>query len=82
MLFLTLIVCELKTVCVYIRMSPRYSVAPSPLPAKALADAHLTELLAPMPLMIAPACSAGSNCPGAVPWWCLATPRPPFIDAY
>mmetsp|Transcript_22668 Transcript_22668/g.33548 ORF Transcript_22668/g.33548 Transcript_22668/m.33548 type:complete len:228 (-) Transcript_22668:530-1213(-) len=51
---------QLKSKCVYIRMSPRYSLAPSPLPPMALADAHFTELLAPIPLMIAPACSAGS----------------------
>ena len=24
--------------------------------------------------------SAGSNYPGAVPWWCLATIGPPFIE--
>ena len=41
-------------------MSPRYSLAPSPFPPIALADAHFTELFAAIPRMIAPACSEGS----------------------
>mmetsp|Transcript_14992 Transcript_14992/g.17106 ORF Transcript_14992/g.17106 Transcript_14992/m.17106 type:complete len:212 (-) Transcript_14992:602-1237(-) len=44
----------------YINISPRYSLAPSPFPPMAFADAHFTELFAPMAFIIAPACSEGS----------------------
>ena len=36
--------------------------------------------VAPMLGLIAEMDPAGSNYPGAVPWWCVATARPPFIE--
>ncbi len=44
----------------HIMISPRYSLAPSPLPLLAFGLAYLTELFALMLLMIAPGCSTGS----------------------
>lgn len=45
---------------IYIMISPKYSLAPSPLPLLAFGLAYLTELFNLMLAMIAPGCSTGS----------------------
>lgn len=45
---------------IYMRISPRYSRAPSPRPLYALGDAHFNDDFAFILLMIAPGCSVSS----------------------
>jgi len=44
----------------YMRISPKYSLAPSPFPLLAFGLAYLTELFAFIVLIMAPGCSTGS----------------------